>query len=234
MFRGRHVRVRLEPVAKASGGTRWIARLGSREAQALDRAVSAVVPPVEASLSRSVLAERVRGRGTVAWTELEPWPPARRRFSHAVATFGADRRRSVLLTDVLDCYASMSAAVVQRSLRAAGCDPLDVRRIVKVLDRFNAAGIPGLPIGPPASAVLANAVLCGVDRAIEATGLQHLRWVDDIVLAAPEKTIPHAMDVIATALEELRLRPNESKTRLIPAGTTLCLRPSRSPGAPLP
>jgi hypothetical protein len=234
MFRGGRLRVKLEPVSKASGGTRWIATLGSREARAYDRAVSAVVPCVEASLSGSVLAERVRGRGTVAWTELEPWRPARRRFHRAVATLGADRHRAILLTDVLDCYGSMSAAVVQRSLRAAGCDPLDVRRIVGMLDRFDAAGIRGLPIGPPGSAILANTVLCAVDRAIEATGLRHLRWVDDVVLAAPAHVAPYAMDVIATALDELRLRPNEAKTRLIPPGSMLRLRPSRSCAAPLP
>jgi reverse transcriptase-like protein len=234
MPRGGPVRVRLEPVAKADGGTRWIATLGSREARAYDRAVSAVVPRVETSLFGSVLAERVRGRGTVAWTQLEPWRPARGRLHRAVATLANDCRRAVLLTDVLECYASVSAAVVERSLRAAGCDPFDVRTIVGILDRFDATGIRGLPVGPPASAVLANAVLSQVDRAIRARGLRHLRWVDDVVLAAPEHVVPEAMDVIATALDELGLRLNEAKTRLMPYSSTVRLRLSRPRGTPLP
>jgi hypothetical protein len=231
---GRRVRVHLEPVAKAGGGTRLIATLGSPDARAYDRAVSVVVARVEASLSGSVLAERVRGRGTVAWTELEPWRPARRRFHRAVATLGADPHTALLLTDVLDCYGSISPSIVERSLGAAGCDRLDVRRIVGMLDRFHGAGIRGLPVGPRGSAVLANGVLSGVDRAIHARGIRHLRWVDDVVLAAPERILPEAIDVVASVLDELGLRPNEAKTRMMPNGGNLRLRPSRSPGTPLP
>jgi hypothetical protein len=151
-----------------------------------------------------------------------------------VAALGADPRRVLLQTDVRECYASMSAAVVERSLRRAGCDPVDVAGIVRMLDRFDLAGIRGLPVGPPPSAVLANAVLSVVDRAIRARGLRHLRWVDDIVLAAPERALPEAMDLIAAALDDLGLSLNEAKTRVMPHGAMFDLRPSRSSAAPLP
>jgi hypothetical protein len=64
--------------------------------------------------------------------------------------------------------------------------------------------------------VLANAVLGHVDRALEAAGIPHLRWVDDLVLGL-EGTADGAgaFDLIRGALDDLGLRLNEAKTRLV-------------------
>ena len=79
----------------------------------------------------------------------------------------------------------------------AGAHPAEVGRIVGLLDRFARAGVEGLPVGPPASAVLANAVLGRVDRTLDAAGLMWARWVDDVVVAGPAE---RAAETFAAAL----------------------------------
>jgi hypothetical protein len=80
--------------------------------------------------------------------------------------------------------------------------------------------------------VLANAVLCELDAAIRTHGLRHLRWVDDVVLAAPDRGIHAAMDLIATTLDGLRLRPNDAKTRIVRPGEPFVSMPSRLRSVP--
>ena len=74
-------------------------------------------------------------------------------------------------------------------------------------------GVEGLPVGPHASAVLANAVLAQVDRTLRDAGVEHLRWVDDVVLSGVD--VAAALSVFRTALASIGLRANETKTRIV-------------------
>ncbi|HKN80818.1 MAG TPA: RNA-directed DNA polymerase, partial [Actinomycetota bacterium] len=74
-------------------------------------------------------------------------------------------------------------------------------------------GVEGLPVGPDASAVLANAVLSQVDRTLRDAGVEHLRWVDDVVLSGGD--VSSALSVFRTALATIGLRPNDAKTRIV-------------------
>jgi histidine ammonia-lyase len=74
-------------------------------------------------------------------------------------------------------------------------------------------GVRGLPVGPDASAVLANVVLAPVDRTLADEGIEHLRWVDDIVVTAADPRA--ALSAIRRALERIGLRLNERKTRIV-------------------
>ena len=61
--------------------------------------------------------------------------------------------------------------------------------------------------------VLANAVLAQVDRSLREAGIEHLRWVDDVVLTGGEALA--ALSVFRAALATIGLRPNEAKTRIL-------------------
>ena len=114
--------------------------------------------------------------------------------------------------DVADCYGSILPEVVAASLRAAGADP---RALERLLHELADHGVPGLPIGPEPSAVLANAVLAPLDVALAVAGVPHVRWVDDIVAFATERRqAMRVTDLIRRELEAVGLRPNEAKTRI--------------------
>jgi hypothetical protein len=231
----------VEPIRTAGGAVRMMARLPAADARAYAAAVGSLSRRIEGSLSAAVMANRVRGRASGPPTvELEPWGAARRRFSRAAGAAAAGAA-VVALGDVADCYASVSEVVLERRLRSIGAGASELRPVLAILDRLHEHGVRGLPVGPAASAVLANAVLGHVDDSLgrcraqagAGPGVRHLRWVDDIAVFAPDDR--SAMDALARfedALGELGLAIARSKTGLVAGGeSTGSLRLERLSGA---
>jgi hypothetical protein len=141
----------------------------------------------------------------------------------------------VLLADVRSCYASLTPRTVFHRLVLLGCHPAEAGAVTGLLERFEADGVPGLPIGPPPSGVLANAVLAAADGALAACGATHARWVDDFVV--PVASVAAARDLLAVlreALGALGLSLAGEKTRLVqePALIRDALRGTGSSGPP--
>jgi hypothetical protein len=205
--------IRSEVVAKPGGGTRLLTRLGERDRWRFDRSVAAVVPAVERGLEVGVMANRARARPQ--GVELQPWASARRRFQREVA-LAAGSSRAAFVGDVLECYSSIRAAAVGRALADLGVPHDDVARVCDVLHSFEERGIPGLPVGPVPSAVLANAVLAPVDRAMrEAAGGPVFRWVDDVVAFTSGRVgAERTAGAFHRALEDLGLVAHPLKCRL--------------------
>ena len=166
---------------------------------------------IEQLLSPAVMANRVASwRVRPPELVLRPWRLERRLFASRLAGLAA-RRRTIAFADVRRCYASMSPTIVGEALRRAGIPTAcEVEGFLASLERI---GVEGLPVGPDASAVLANAVLAQVDRTLREAGVEHLRWVDDVVLSGGDASA--ALSVFRTALATIGLRPNEAKTRIL-------------------
>jgi hypothetical protein len=171
------------------------------------------VPAVERGLAVGVMGNRAR-TGTRG-VDLQPWASARRRFQREVALAAASSR-AAFVGDVLECYASIRPSAVERSLSDLGAPPGDVARVCDLLRGFEERGLPGLPVGPAPSAVLANAVLAPVDRALrEAAGGPVFRWVDDVVAFTSSRAgAERAAGAFHRALEELGLEAHPLKCRL--------------------
>jgi hypothetical protein len=133
----------------------------------------------------------------------------------------------VTLIDVHRCYGSIDVAAVASRLR--GLSRRDVAALLRLLGRFEDEGMQGLPIGPEPSAILANAVLAGVDEALRRTRVRHVRWVDDVAIAGDDAGSARAVDAAAEALASVGLTINERKTRIVSFES---LR--RSASAPIP
>ena len=198
--------VRFETISKP-GGVRLLARLsGPIAAEYLD-AVTAVVPRIEQELSRAVVAERValrrptaRGSRIVA-TDL---PTARAQARARATRLVRVRPGPVILADVRSCYATIAPAVVERQLRLLGCAE-DASTVRAVLEGLSELGVRGLPVGPRASAVLANAALARVDEEIADAGALHLRWVDDLAVFPGDRDPERVLDRVGEALHHLGL-----------------------------
>ena len=127
----------------------------------------------------------------------------------------------VMMIDVLDCYGSIRPRTVESALRRLRRG--DVAGVVRLLGRFEDAGVRGLPVGPDPSAILANAVLFGVDRALDRAGVRYVRWVDDVALASSdEASAGRALAAAIEALDALGLALNDRKTRVLPGETLRC------------
>ncbi|MEX0753910.1 MAG: RNA-directed DNA polymerase [Actinomycetota bacterium] len=203
--------IEIEHVPKPGGGSRTIVRPSPDLRRALTAAIAPHTERIEAALGPEAHANRAGGHARV----LEPWRPARARFERAARRLVADvasAAGTVAVTDVRRCYASISPEVVEARLRALRIEPAEVLRRLAPFER---AGVPGLPVGPAASAIIANAVLAHVDDRIRSPDVRHLRWVDDIVVVARNPgAFGRALDRIEDALGELGLTIAEEKTAI--------------------
>ncbi|HEX6580392.1 MAG TPA: RNA-directed DNA polymerase [Actinomycetota bacterium] len=195
------------PISKPGGGTRWLTVLDPADDAAYRASVGPLVGRIERSLGPEVVAVRAK-RDDAGWT-LAPWEAAR-------VTWRSSIRRAILdtpgatfaLADVRDCYASISLETITVLLGP------EAAQAVALLHRFREGGVPGLPVGPEPSAVLANAALSHLDRAIRSAGARHLRWVDDVVLWGSADEVRTAMAAMRTAGEAIGLALNRDKTRV--------------------
>ncbi len=200
-------------VPRPGGGDRLLVRLPARDARAYEALVGAALPAIERSLGREVLANRaLPGPGV----RLEPLAAARARRGAALRALASSRDvRAVLVLDVAAFYPSTAPAAVERALRAVGAPAL-AGPLGRLLRSFGERGVGGLPVGPEPSAVLANAVLEPLDAALRRTGHPFVRWVDDVIVPAPDPAAARrALGRALRALEGLGLAPNTRKTRIL-------------------
>ena len=198
--------VRPCPFPKPGGGVRLLAELTPRDAAAWGRLGRLAARLVEPRLADGVLAERLRPAPD-RW--LRPSLGATLRRARSLARRLA-AMTDVVSTDVRACYASMDPSVVAGALAAAGGPRGDSALAADMLEGWGSEGYAGLPIGPPASAAVANAVLLRVDRGLGASPF--LRWVDDYLVPA------EAVGRLEEALASVGLARSEEKTREGPAG----------------
>lgn len=198
-----------------TGKVRWIATLAPEADVAYARAVAGVLPAVERRLGPEVLADRARpSAGPVI--RLAPWGAARRRWREVGERRMSDEVRGVLVTDVRDCYASITAGMATEALRGAGAPSPVVEPVIACLRAFEDEGLTGLPVGPAASAVLANAILAVLDDALRSSGVRHLRWVDDVVAFTPSvRDARCSLDTLRRAAAGLGLELHDAKTRIL-------------------
>ena len=195
------------PISKPGGGTRWLTELGPADDAAYRAAVGPLVGRIERSLGPEVMAVRARP-DDAGWT-LAPWGPARAAWRGTVRRGILDAPGATFATaDVRDCYASISLETIAALLGPEGA------QAVALLRRFHERDVRGLPVGPEPSAVLANAALSRLDRAIRSAGVRHLRWVDDVVLWGPADEVRTAMAAMRTAGEAIGLELHRDKTRV--------------------
>jgi hypothetical protein len=191
--------------------------------------VAGIATDVDAALGATVAANRVAvARVDPAELVLRPWRRERVAFVRRLSALAAGTP-CLAIADVRACYASIAPGAVERSLTALGVADAPAAGIRRFLEGLADEGIRGLPIGPDPSAVLANAVLAGVDRALSERSGEHLRWVDDIVVACrgPEEARA-VLELVRLALADVGLRPNERKTRVVRDPVALARRPSVS------
>ena len=162
------------------------------------------------------MANRALGRGARSTTQLEPWRPARVAWRQALrAALATSPPPAVLVADVRRCYASIHPTALAARLRALGADR-GTKSASRRSSSVSVRRVRGLPIGPPPSAILANAVLAVVDERMREAGIPHLRWVDDVVAFAPGRhEAVVAFDALRRGLDAVGLAPNDTKTRIL-------------------
>jgi len=215
-------------VPKPGGGVRWLTRHDPADDAAYRAAVTPLVGRIERSLGPEVLSTRAVIAGS-RWASA-PWRPARALWRSVLrsAIAGAPRGTMFVITDVRDCYGSIAPETIASLLGPAATEAL------LLLGRFRDEGVRGLPIGPAASAVLANAALAELDTSLRAAGVRHVRWVDDVVAWGARADVRRAVRSLRLAAGAIGLELHAGKTILLdaPDDARAVLR-SRMPSVPV-
>jgi hypothetical protein len=202
-------------VPKPSGGTRRLVVLDPEDELAFARSVIEVASTIERVLGTESYANRLEGWDPRRGLLLEPWRHARRRWHGDVRRLGGCGR-FVAVTDVRECYASIAPSVIAGQLRMLAAPPARVDDIASWLRAFRDAGVEGLPAGPAGSAVLADVVLTSGDTALRSAGASFVRWVDDVVIFAPDRRARAvALGALRDAWASVGLEMHEQKTLLL-------------------
>jgi hypothetical protein len=200
---------RFEAIPKPSGGLRWLTRLDRAGLARYEAAVGPLVGRIERTLGPEVHAIHARRSGS-GWGVV-PWRPARRAWRRALrsAVGGAGPGTAFATADIRDCYGSISPGTIRAILGP------DADGLARLLASFAEAGVRGLPIGPDPSAFLANAVLARLDETLRRAGVEHVRWVDDVIAWGDAGDVRRALDHLAASAAALGLELHDRKTGVL-------------------
>jgi hypothetical protein len=186
-----------------------MAVLSDGDALRWHRLAGRIAEATERRLDGRVVANRVR-TWRDRWT-LEPLEVSLRRARAAAAALSG--ATLLVRTDVAEFYPSVTPKALADTLARLGVPPEDATGAREMVEGWSSDGCRGLPIGPPGSAVLANAVLATVD--VSVAGLPFVRWVDDYLIGVrSERHGEEVLERLDHALALLGLRRSEPKTTI--------------------
>lgn len=123
----------------------------------------------------------------------------------------------IVYCDITDFYNQIYHHTVENQLAESGFPNQAVKWIIGLLEETTAGVSRGVPIGPHAVHLVAEASLIPVDNALEAQGVKFLRYADDMVVFCsaemPSRTV---LSIVAQTLDRAqRLTLQRHKTRVM-------------------
>src|SRR5439155_691411 len=128
----------------------------------------------------------------------------------------AQQYSHVLVADIADFYNQISRHRLRNALETAGVQPDRAANTENMLSQITTKQSRGIPVGPYASIVLAEASLHDVDLFLVGRGRPHLRYVDDFrVFCTSRREANSALHDLSSYLHTAhRLTLQFSKTRI--------------------
>lgn len=123
----------------------------------------------------------------------------------------------VLSTDISDFYNKIYLHRLQNAIQVATDDPPGIsKRIEYFLTALNTGASQGIPVGPAASIIMAEATLIDADQFIYGRGFEHVRYVDDFrVFGNSHQDLQSLLQEFCVYLHEnQRLSLSPEKTRI--------------------
>jgi hypothetical protein len=129
------------------------------------------------------------------------------------------------ITDIADFYPRIYQHRLINALQvtAGPAEKGYIRALEKMLFRFSEGTSYGIPVGPPASRLLGEAVLVDVDSSLISFGIDFIRYVDDFVLFANDaKDAEFSIRVLGeTLFQNHGLTLQTAKTKVLSASEYL-------------
>ncbi|TIQ37187.1 MAG: Retron-type reverse transcriptase [Mesorhizobium sp.] len=140
-----------------------------------------------------------------AWNDF--WKTAQRRASRAGA---------VLYCDIADFYNQIYHHTLENQLIASGFPNQATKWVISLMESTTAGVSRGVPVGPHATHLFAEASLIPIDNSMADSGIEFVRFADDIIVFSDDfKQARKALSRVASILDrQQRLTPQRHKTEL--------------------
>lgn len=132
----------------------------------------------------------------------------------------ADENEFAAITDISDFYNQIYLHRLQNAIEASDATHKSLASDIEdFLLALNNKASQGVPVGPAASVVMAEAVLIDIDAFISQCGVPHTRYVDDIrIFSSSEARLSETLEKLTLYLyENHRLTLATDKTRIMPS-----------------
>jgi len=126
----------------------------------------------------------------------------------------------VLRCDISDFYSRIYHHRLENALQRAAPEQREiVNRIMALVAAISAGPSYGLPVGGPASRLLSELLLNGVDRLLNLEGIKFIRFVDDYLIFAESREAAHSalLRLSQLLLSNEGLSLQKAKTRILSA-----------------
>lgn len=134
----------------------------------------------------------------------------------------------VLYCDIADFYNQIYHHTVENQLISSGFPNQAVKWIISLIESTTAGVSRGVPIGPHAIHLIAEATLMPVDNSMKTHGLEFIRYADDIIVFCKSKKAANsALSLIVNTLDkQQRLMLQRYKTKVYSPSDfqTLCAK----------
>lgn len=139
-------------------------------------------------------------------------------WSHAFDL--SESNNVALVVDISDFYNQIYHHTIENQLVESGFPNQVIKWILRLLETVSAKVSRGIPTGPHAAHILAEASLIPVDNSLSARGLTFCRFVDDIIVFSDDE--PSARTTLYQIAEILdkqqRLQLQKGKTKILTSG----------------
>jgi hypothetical protein len=133
--------------------------------------------------------------------------------AHVANKLDLNRRTVVVSADIADFFSNVVENRMLDNLRRCNTPDWLLRCLASLMREWRSQGGDGLPVGPHASFIFADAALLNVDSNLQADGVDFARYVDDYRLFAPNlATARYWLERLATELSSEGLRLNSAKS----------------------
>lgn len=129
----------------------------------------------------------------------------------------AAQSETVIYCDIADFYNQIYHHTVENQLIASGFSNQAVKWIIKLLESTTAGVSRGVPIGPHAIHLLAEATLIPIDNSLHIQGISFLRYADDVLIFCKDmEEARKVLNKFAQILDQQqRLTLQRHKTRFL-------------------
>jgi hypothetical protein len=128
-----------------------------------------------------------------------------------------DGRTILVCADIVDFYRSINLRTLDIALQKYGVETWLIERAFLLLRTWEPSIGGGIPIGPSASHIFAEAVLMSIDDNLAAQGVAFVRYLDDYRMFAPDiATAQRCLSLLASCLRSQGFEIDSSKSVIGP------------------